>query len=155
MNGTYHETINKAHGRVEIRRCWPIADPLAFEFIRYYQGWTDLTTLVRLERQRRLPDKVERESASYISSLPNDAARLLASTRAHWVMDVIVHEHDFRIRLRNSPQNMAILRHLTPNILKAHTSKVSATNVTKLFSMIHSCFLLLLNFDAIPLEQTS
>jgi predicted transposase YbfD/YdcC len=136
MSSTYHETVNKAHGRIEIRRCWAIADPLALEFIRHYEGWVDLTTLVRLERERHLPDKVERETAYYISSLPNNATHILAAVRAHWavensfhwVLDVIFHEDDSRIRLGDSPQNMAVLRHLALNILKADSSKGSLRN---------------------------
>jgi predicted transposase YbfD/YdcC len=37
----YHETINTGHGRLEIRRCWGGADPLAVEPLRHYDGWAD------------------------------------------------------------------------------------------------------------------
>ncbi len=66
---TYHETVNKAHGRLEIRRCWAIADPLAFEAIRHQEGWADLHRFVRLYRERRFDGKVERETSYSISSL--------------------------------------------------------------------------------------
>jgi predicted transposase YbfD/YdcC len=136
MNSTYHETVNKGHGRIEVRRCWAVADPLALEYIRHYQGWADLRTVVRVSRQRRLADKVETETAYYISSLPNDARHILAVTRAHWsiensfhwVLDVIFGEDDSRIRIGNSPQNMAVLRHLALNILKLDTSQGSLRN---------------------------
>lgn len=136
MNSTYDEVVNKGHGRLEKRQCWAIADPRAFEYIRHYQGWTDLQTIVRLVRERRLPDKVEVETAYYISSLPNDAHRILSATRAHWaienschwVLDVTFAEDDSRIRVGDSPQNMAALRHLALNILKADPSKGSLRN---------------------------
>src|SRR5690606_17009092 len=48
-----HQTVNKNHGRIEIRRCWAVADPLAFEYIRHYDGWTDLQTIVRVYHERR------------------------------------------------------------------------------------------------------
>ncbi len=136
MNVTYDEAVNKGHGRLEKRQCWAIADPRAFEYIRHYQGWTDLQTLVRLVRERRLPDKVEVETAYYISSLPNDARRILSATRAHWaienschwVLDVTFGEDASRIRVGDSPQNMAVLRHLALNILKSDLSKGSLRN---------------------------
>ncbi len=34
-NYSYHETINKNRGRIEIRRCWALDDPVAFEYIRH------------------------------------------------------------------------------------------------------------------------
>lgn len=133
MNSTYHETVNKAHGRVEIRRCWAMTDPVAFEYISHYDNWADLHSLVRIQRERRIGTEIHQETAYYISSLPNDAVRILAATRAHWavensfhwVLDVIFHEDDSRIRVGDSPQNMALLRHFTLNILKADKSKGS------------------------------
>jgi predicted transposase YbfD/YdcC len=43
----------------------------------------------------------------------------------HWVLDVTFREDDSRIRVGDSPQNMAVLRHLALNILKQDTSKAS------------------------------
>ncbi len=126
-------SVNKGHGRIEIRECWAMDDPLAFEYIRNYQGWTDLQTIVRVRRERRLPDRTETQTAYYISSLPADADVLLAATRyhwavensLHWVLDVIFREDDARIRTGDAAQNMAILRQFALNILKKDTSKGS------------------------------
>lgn len=129
----YAETTHKRHGRIEIRRCWVIDDPVAFEHIRHYDGWTDLRTIVRVERERRLPDKVERETAYYISSLEPYAHQILDATRQHWgvenslhwVLDVTFREDEARIRKENSPHNFAVLRHIALNILKQDGSKGS------------------------------
>ncbi len=133
MNMDFAETINKNNGRIEIRRCWAIADPVAFEYIRHYAGWTDLHTLVRIQRECRYNGVTTHETAYYISSLPNQAARLLDATRHHWaiensfhwVLDVTFGEDASRIRLGDSPQNMALLRHIAVNILKRDPSKAS------------------------------
>jgi len=109
---------------------------LAFENIRHYEGWADLQTIVRIRRERRLGDKVETETTYYLSSLPNQAERILAATRAHWsiensfhwLLDITFREDDSRIRIGNSPQNMAVVRHLALNILKTHKSKGSIRN---------------------------
>jgi len=88
---------------------------------------------VRVERTRKLHDKVEYHVAYYISSLPNDASRPLAAIRdhwaidnsLHWVMDVTFAEDDSRLRIGNSPQNMVVLRHMALNLLKRDPSKGS------------------------------
>ena len=133
MQHSYAETVNKGHGRIEIRRCWAISDALAFEYIRNYEGWTDLQTIVRVQRERRLADKIERETAYYISSLEADAEQLLLATRyhwavensLHWVLDVTFREDEARIRLGHAAHNMAILRQMALNILKKPDFKES------------------------------
>src|SRR5258708_39307818 len=118
---------------MEFRGCWGFVDPVVFEYIRHYAGWTDLHTLVRIQRECRQNGVTTHETAYYISSLPNQAARLLDATRHHWaiensfhwVLDVTFHEDDSRIRLGDSPQNMALLRHIALNILKRDPSKAS------------------------------
>jgi len=133
MNMDYFEKISKTSGRVEIRRCWAIADPIAMEHIRHYEGWADLQSIIRVERETRYQQKVSHDIAYYISSLTNDAQRILEATRHHWaiensfhwVLDVTFREDDSRIRRGDSPQNMAVLRHLALNILKQDMSKSS------------------------------
>lgn len=133
MQHSYAETVNKGHGRIEIRRCWAISDALAFEYIRNYEGWSDLQTIVRVQRERRFADKVEQETAYYISSLEADAEQLLMATRyhwavensLHWVLDVTFREDEARIRLGYAAHNMAILRQLALNILKKPNLKES------------------------------
>lgn len=133
MQHSYAETVNKGHGRLEIRRCWAISDPLAFEYIRNYEGWADLQTIVRVQRERRLPDKTEIDTAYYISSLPAEADPLLDATRfhwavensLHWVLDVIFREDDTRVRVGHAAHNMAIVRQLALNLIKKDSSKGS------------------------------
>ena len=133
MTHDYHQTINKGHGRIEIRCCWTVSDPLAFEYIRHHEGWVDLQTIVRLYRERRFPDRIEKETSYYISSLPPRAPLILDASRLHWsvenslhwVLDVIFRDDDSRIRKNNGPQNMSLLRRLALNIIKRDTSKGS------------------------------
>jgi predicted transposase YbfD/YdcC len=129
----FHQNVNKGHGRLEIRRCWAIHDPLALESMGHYAGWTGLGTVVMLERQRHLTDKIQTETVYYLSSLPADARRILAATRAHWAvensfhwtMDVVFGEDASRVRLDEAPENFAVLRHIALNLLKRHPAKLS------------------------------
>lgn len=129
----YHKQVSKGHGRLEIRECWLIADPVAFEYIRHYDGWADLRAIVCLKRERRIAEDIQQDVAYYITSLKGDAQKLLHATRCHWsienslhwVMDVTFHEDESRIRQENSSQNMVVLRHIALNILKKDKSKGS------------------------------
>jgi predicted transposase YbfD/YdcC len=133
MQMNFHHTTRKTSGRIEIRRCWAVSDPLAFEHIRHYDGWADLSSIVRIQRERRVGEQVTLDTAWYISSLPADAARLLEATQHHWaiensfhwVMDVTFGEDRSRIRNGESAENMAVLRSIALNLLKRDTSKSS------------------------------
>jgi predicted transposase YbfD/YdcC len=130
---SFHETVNKGHGRLEIRRCWAISDPLAFEALAYFDGWASLGSIAMIQRQRQGADRLQSETVYYLSSLPADAPRLLQASRAHWsventfhwTLDVIFHEDASRVRLDDAPENFAVLRHIALNLLKRHPAKLS------------------------------
>jgi len=126
----YTRTVEKGHGRLEIRECWTITDPQSFPYFRTSQQWAGLQTLVKVRRERRLADRTTLETHYYISSLPGSAPVLLNAVRAHWgienglhwVLDVAFREDDQRARVGASPQNFAVLRHIALNLLKHETS---------------------------------
>ncbi|MEQ9027523.1 MAG: ISAs1 family transposase [Aggregatilineales bacterium] len=133
MTMTYHKAVSKTNGRIEIRQCWTIADPVAMEHIRHYDGWVDLQTIVRVQRETRTGDKTTHETAYYITSLPPDAQRILDATRHHWaiensfhwVLDVTFCDDASRIRMGESAENMAVLRTIALNLLKQNKTKSS------------------------------
>jgi predicted transposase YbfD/YdcC len=129
----YARTVNKGHGRIEIRECWLMRDtPLIVEF-REQQGWTGLHTLIKIRRQREINGIRSEEFSYYISSLRTGAATVLQAVRrhwaieneCHWVLDVIFDEDRSRIRLGDSPENFAILRQIALSILKQDPAKGS------------------------------
>lgn len=133
MDMDFHQTVHKTSGRIEIRQCWVVRDPIAFEHIRHYDGWTDLNSIIRIQRERRQGDHNSREIAYYISSLTTSAAHILEATQHHWaiensfhwVLDVTFGEDLSRIRTGESAENMAILRTIALNLLKKDSSKSS------------------------------
>jgi predicted transposase YbfD/YdcC len=133
LSSSFAETTSKVSGRVEKRRCWAIDDPLAFDYIRHYEGWTGLQTIIMVQRERCVADVTQPEIAYYISSLPADAKHLLTCIRdhwsientLHWTLDVVFREDESRVRLGDGPQNFALLRTLALNILKHDRSKAS------------------------------
>lgn len=130
---TYAQTVNKGHGRIEIRQCWALSDPRAFDVLGHHEGWRKLTSLVMVQRERRHGDRSQTETVYFISSLPPDADRLLRAVRhhwriensLHWVLDVIFHEDDARLRIGHGAENFAILRRMVLNLLRRHPAKLS------------------------------
>lgn len=122
----YHKTVNKGHGRIEIRECWTIPVDEYTDYIRIPKAWPNLRTIVKVVAQRRSGDKTTRETRYYVTSLESDAQRLLAITRAHWgienglhwVLDIAFREDESRVRKGHGPQNLAVLRHIALNLLK-------------------------------------
>jgi predicted transposase YbfD/YdcC len=129
----YHQTVNKGHGRIEIRRCWALSDPQALEVLGYHEGWAKLTSLVMVQRERHIGPARQSETAYFIASLPPDAERLLGAVRhhwrientLHWSLDVIFHEDAARFRVGDGAENFAVLRRMALNLLKQHPVKMS------------------------------
>jgi len=136
----YVRTVEKDHGRLEIRECWTLSDPAGFPFLPDAAAWVKLQTLAMLRRERQFPDHTTVEMAFYLSSLPGSASRLLDATRAHWgienslhwVLDVAFREDDQRFRTGNGPQNATILRHIALNLLKHETTAKGGVQTRRL-----------------------
>jgi len=126
----YAKTVNKGHGRVEIRECWVTDAPDVLAFIQDYKAWSGLRSLVKITSERRLPTKTEYDTRYFISSLPPDPSRHLQVVRAHWqienafhwVLDIAFREDESRVRKDHAPRNLALLRRLALNLLKQETS---------------------------------
>ena len=99
--------------------------------------WEKLQSIRLIEFVRRVKGKITTETRYYISSLPNKVSHLSESVRSpwgienslHWVLDVGFREDDCRIIKDNAPQNFAILRHISLNLLNQEkTSKTGSRN---------------------------
>jgi hypothetical protein len=67
---TFAQSVNKNHGRIEIRQCWALSDLRAFEVIRHYDGWAGLQSIVMVKRERRPLDNTPApvETVFFLSS---------------------------------------------------------------------------------------
>ncbi len=123
----FHQTIDKGHGRVEIRRCWTMEQ---VEFLVDADKWVNFTSIAMIQSERRINGKVDYETRYYISSVSSHAARLLEAVRSHWqvenclhwVLDIAFLEDACRIRKDHAPGNLAMVRHIALNLLSQETS---------------------------------
>ena len=125
---TYRETVDGDHGRIETRRYWCTSE---IDWLPDKYLWKGLRTVIMVERERDLDDKITMETSYYISSMENCTEKLTEAVRSHWgienslhwVLDIAFREDECRIRKENAPENMAVLRHIALNLLKNEGSK--------------------------------
>jgi predicted transposase YbfD/YdcC len=136
------ETTDADHGRIEIRRHRVSHDvSWLFSDRRYADepAMPDLATIACVEADRIVGDKTTRATRYYLSSAPLSAERFARAVRAHWaienslhwVLDVTFDEDRARNRKDNGPENLAILRRLTLNLLRTARPKLSVSRKRK------------------------
>lgn len=129
---TSAESVEKDHGRIEVRRCWSVAD---VEWLNHKEEWRGLRSIcaVEAERLELTTKKRSLETRYFISSLASDAQALMSAVRKHWgvenslhwVLDVAFREDHCQIRKHHGAENFAMLRHIAVNLLKREkTAKV-------------------------------
>lgn len=133
----FDQTVDKDHGRIEIRRCWTIDAPDYIAYLDPQQRWPGLQSVVRIETERRVGPEISQEIRHYIASLAGNPTQLNQVIRTHWhienklhwVLDVAFREDDCRTRQGHAAENLAILRHIALNLLKQEqTAKVGIRN---------------------------
>lgn len=133
----YAKTVDKDHGRIEVRHCWTISDPQIIRFLRGADRFRNLQTVVRVRAERYIGDEHSLEDRYFIGSSTTHATEALRATRSHWqienslhwVLDIGFREDESRIRKGHGAQNFAVLRHIALNALKQEsTAKVGTKN---------------------------
>ena len=119
----------KGHGRIETRRCYAVALPSYMKDFK--DDWKGLKSLICIQSERNLGEKIERENRYYITSLAPNAETLAMAVRSHWgvenslywVLDMTFKEDDSRIRRGVAAENMTVMKHLAINLLKKESKK--------------------------------
>lgn len=122
----YAKTVNKGHGRIDVRECWATDDPAYLTNIRKHSQWPGLQSIAMVVTKRLTDEKITSETRFYISSLEGDAKQILHAVRGHWgvenglhwVLDVAFDEDHSRVRKDHAPANLAVLRQMALNLLK-------------------------------------
>ena len=120
------ETVDRGHGRTDVRRCRVIELDAPFDGYARLPGRRQA---FRIERERRLADRTTTETAHGLTSLPPSragATELLDLARRHWeienrphhVRDVAFDEDRRRNHVGNLPRNLARLRNAAISIVR-------------------------------------
>ncbi|MFI4972684.1 MAG: ISAs1 family transposase [Hyphomicrobiales bacterium] len=124
------EDIDKAHGRIEIRRI-AVRSKLPAYLDR---NWSGLMRIVRIERTRETKILCSRQIIYAITSIPEQqmsAQDLLALARAHWqienrlfhVRDVTFQEDACRVRSGQAPQALVHIRDAALTLIRQRKLK--------------------------------
>ncbi len=121
----YEKTVDKDHGRIEVRECWTISDPEVLPHLRGFANWKNLTTVSRIRSQRWIGEEKSCEDRYHIASIAG-GKRILWAVRSHWgienelhwTLDLAFDEDRCRVRKDHGPENFALLRHIALNLLK-------------------------------------
>jgi predicted transposase YbfD/YdcC len=119
----YHESCDKGHGRIEIRRTWITQ---ALDVVSQPQRWAGLRSLGMVESERHIGEQITREVRYFITTLPQNAEQLARSVRAHWAienqlhwtLDISFREDESRLRRDNAAANFGVFRHIALNALR-------------------------------------
>jgi predicted transposase YbfD/YdcC len=123
---SHDKTVDKDHGRIEVRQCWVIDDPDTLKGVPELRRWKKATSVVMVEAQRKIGPLRSSETRYYLSSLPADAKRMLHAIRAHWgienslhwVLDVAFREDDSRVHTNAAAENLSRIRRIALNLLR-------------------------------------
>lgn len=126
-----NETVEKGHGRIEIRKCEVYSK---IDLLEDIDKWTGFKSVIKITAQREIKDKRTSETRHYISSLNHSAKDFNKYIRQHWgvennlhwVLDMTFREDEQRKRNKYAAQNFAVIRKIALNLLKKEgSSKLS------------------------------
>jgi len=122
------ETVDKDHGRYEIRRFYQSAQ---LDWFADKNKWEGLQSVGLVESIREIDGQRSTERRYFLSSLPLEVATFARAVRSHWgvenkvhwIMDVHFREDQSRARTGYAAENLATLHRLALNLLRQEKTK--------------------------------
>ncbi|NEX23396.1 ISAs1 family transposase [Thiorhodococcus mannitoliphagus] len=127
------ETVERSHGRIEIRRYRTLGD---LSGVPRSALWEAMNMIGMVESRREVAGKVTIETRYYIGSIGTSATRFAHAARGHWGienglhwnLDISFREDECRVRDPVARENLAVLRHLALSRLKNDDTKLGIQN---------------------------
>lgn len=133
----HHMTLDKGHGRLEKREYWLVND---ISWISWKKGWKGLGGIGMVRRTVSKGKETTQEIAYFITSLPRNVGIFARAVRGHWgiesmhwSLDVVLNEDKRIVRKDNGAQNLAVIKRMALNIIRADESFEKASGPRKRF----------------------
>ena len=120
----YYESVEKGHGRIEIRKCWSVEK---INWLTQRHNWPGLKSISAVECKRIMGEKESIERRYFISSHSGRCSKEMAGfirnhwrieNELHWSLDVCFNEDSCRARTQNAAENLARIRRIALMMLK-------------------------------------
>lgn len=144
-SSSYHKTVEKGHGRIEIRRCVTSED---IDWLTGKNEWKNIVGIGAVYCTIEENGKKSKQSHYFIYSCKGMSAEQIMNYKRghwsvennlHWLLDMAFREDESRARKDNSAENLNVIRQIALNILKSETSfKGSITDKQFLCLLDHS-----------------
>lgn len=142
-----NETVEKGHGRIESRKCEVYKK---INLLEDKDKWLDFKSVIKVNSQREIGEKITSETRYYISSLDHNAEDFNKYIRQHWgiennlhwTLDMTFREDEQRKRIKYAAQNFAVIRKIALNLLKKEESKKLSLRTKRLKAGWDNDFLL-------------
>jgi predicted transposase YbfD/YdcC len=139
-----HSESDKGHGRIEERTCF-VTDKI--DWLVDKDEWKGLNAIAMIESKRTLKGRTSIERRYYLTSRDADPEYLNMAIRSHWsienklhwVLDVTMGEDGSRVRKDHAPENLAIVRHISLNMLQEAKKSIKDMSIKGFRKMAGWC----------------
>lgn len=126
-----HKTVDKGHGRIEVREYFHSDEIAALPRVKEFFG---AQSIGMVRAKRIIGEKETSRTRYYISSLPLDAAEFARAVRAHWsiennlhwTLDMSFREDASRMRTGYSAENFAMIRRVALTLVKRDSASTKS-----------------------------